>query len=182
MSGMEASVTDRAVIAHHEAGHAVTAVLRGGNVIEIEVTQERQRKGLTVYETANEGDDKPWVAFAGPWAEARYSWPDLVLDSPLAVHPANGLSFIQHLLNTLCPDKNSWQQDILGFEESAFFDDPRNWPFIAMELEAYWPTVRAIAQRLLDGREVTSADIWQELIEGAHRSQDEGTRHVDNDD
>lgn len=57
------------VTAHHEAGHAVAAVLRGGTLVSITVSDDgetgftRHRSGVF---------DAGFIAYAGQWAEATY--------------------------------------------------------------------------------------------------------------
>ena len=65
--------------AHHEAGHAVAAVARGGELVDVFlgtaywsiVDSTADTPGGTVHRAAWAA--QPFVTFAGPWAEARWT-------------------------------------------------------------------------------------------------------------
>lgn len=68
----------RLIDAHHEAGHAVAAVMRGGVVHHIKlgdstdaglIDPDRESVGVTRHTSTR--NNQPFVAFAGPWAEWR---------------------------------------------------------------------------------------------------------------
>lgn len=58
------------VAAHHEAGHAVAAVMRGGSELT-SVSVDRDRPGHGIAWSRLHLWDRPFVIWAGPWAEAR---------------------------------------------------------------------------------------------------------------
>jgi len=76
--------------AHHEGGHSVAAVARGGELSNVHLGKadwtnpddSGGEPGETCHESAQK--DRPFVTFAGPWAEAKWTVehlePDLDFD------------------------------------------------------------------------------------------------------
>ncbi|MGE5696258.1 MAG: hypothetical protein ACM4D3_13810 [Candidatus Sericytochromatia bacterium] len=77
VAAVSASATARH--AHHEAGHSVAAVARGGTLIRASLgnadcstlDDSADTSGGTVHRT--EYADQPFVTFTGPWAEAMWT-------------------------------------------------------------------------------------------------------------
>ncbi len=78
-------------IAHHEAGHAVAAVARGGELLSITLGKVDWDGDPELDEPGgcrhiSDPRNAPFVTFAGPWAEARWQTtqdPALSLDEAL---------------------------------------------------------------------------------------------------
>ena len=76
VAAVSASAT--AKTAHHEAGHAVAAVARGGTLIKVHLGKvdwttrddSRDKPGETHHDTTSANE--PFVTFAGPWAQAMW--------------------------------------------------------------------------------------------------------------
>lgn len=67
-------IDQRVITAHHEAGHAVAAEMRGdGEVRALAIEPTDQYLGKTWFRA--KPADLAFVTFAGPWAEARCRWP-----------------------------------------------------------------------------------------------------------
>lgn len=67
-------VEERLLTAHHEAGHAVAALMRGdGELRSITIEPTAAYLGHTGYR--GKPCDAAFVTYAGPWAEARAQWP-----------------------------------------------------------------------------------------------------------
>ncbi len=76
MSATDNDFRQRHSIAHHEAGHAVAALMRGsGELLSITIEPTDDYLGRTSHLGNPWGDDDMFVTFAGPWAEARARWP-----------------------------------------------------------------------------------------------------------
>jgi hypothetical protein len=67
-------VSELEVTAHHEAGHAVAAMMRGGGeFVSVTIEPTADHLGFTRYR--GHAWDRAFVIYAGPWAEARVQWP-----------------------------------------------------------------------------------------------------------
>lgn len=60
------------VTACHEAGHAIAALLRGGELLSVSIMPTREHLGKT--RSRGNPSDNSFVTYAGPWAEARGGW------------------------------------------------------------------------------------------------------------
>lgn len=70
---------ERLLTAHHEAGHAVAALMRGGGQLRsITIEPTTTYLGHTGYR--GKPCDTAFVTYAGPWAEARAQWVRPTLD------------------------------------------------------------------------------------------------------
>jgi hypothetical protein len=116
--------------AHHEAGHAVAAVLRGGEVLHVLVGDptdeglidaEREWKGVVRHRSMSW--DVPFIAFAGPWAQWR-------------IGTETGYD--------------------TGYDTDEFWTRVDIW---AGELEHVWPAIRAVAALALSGDPVDTGVI-----------------------
>ena len=64
----------RHLTAHHEPGHAVAALMRGGGEL-VSVTIEPTAEYAGHTGLRSKPFDIAFVTYAGPWAEARAQWP-----------------------------------------------------------------------------------------------------------
>jgi hypothetical protein len=69
---------ERYLTAHHEAGHAVAALLRGAELTSITIDPTPERAGYTGFR--GKRWDSQFFTYAGPWAEARSQWTEDSLD------------------------------------------------------------------------------------------------------
>lgn len=161
---------DRTMTAYHEAGHAVASVMRGGSELRsVTLTPGHpDHRGQTWHSSA------PWdagfIAWAGPWAQARASWGDLPLDG----EDDDLLTFDDYLVGAVLTGGHedaaaveaSHEQLAEQLAASGLPADPairwnmeHTW---SHELERAWPAVQSVAGWLTDGRTVTD-----ELVRGA---------------
>jgi hypothetical protein len=154
----------RYLTAFHEAGHAVAVVLRNGTVVAIAIEPE---PGETHYgATDHHGPTwaNPFIAYAGPWAEARVQWPDIEISSTddhgrsfgdyvraAFENSADAATYAEYL-----PHEESWSQDA----PPTFAAKTSMWN---AELEDHWLAVRAVALRLFSG-EVLRHDVVRDLV------------------
>ena len=161
--------------AHHEAGHAVAVVHRGGHLVEVYLgtvedwTDRRNRPpnpgsaetgGATVHRTRLE--HQPFCTFAGPWAEARWS----VENEPEVHDLVEALGYAWE--NSYDGDGAKYEGRIetltniaadLGFSVIA-----RVWESEWIEeLDELWPAVCEVAESLLAGETVTHDTIHAAL-------------------
>lgn len=150
----------RPVAAHHEAGHAVAAVMRGGYFTQCTVDPP---------ETHVLAWDRPFCFFAGMWAQARYSWAqrDDDDDDPgddestsfeaylTAVYAGNLDGDVAEL--ELCDAEDEWRAEEIAEAAGVTVDDVRDrreraW---VRDLERVWPAIQRVAGMLLAGQAVT---------------------------
>ncbi|MGO9350786.1 MAG: hypothetical protein ACLP3C_08120 [Mycobacterium sp.] len=127
--------------AHHEAGHAVAAVMRGGVVHHLKLGDptdagllDAERESIGVTRQTSDSWNVPFMAFAGPWAEWRLGtetgetkdW-DLVWDW-LDADSDNGRDALG--------DYTLMDYDNLTEAQIAIWTD---------ELERHWPAIVAVA-------------------------------------
>jgi hypothetical protein len=148
--------------AHHEAGHAVAAVVRGGKLVHVHMESARQWDGRTegiagVTRHMSHRNNQPFVIFAGVWADAKWqvsNEPDIDGDEPLDVMN----EYLWPELNFAQGD-DGWEYEsrVLEFEslsaELGFSNNiPRSWEFDwANELNDLWPAICAVATMILEG-------------------------------
>ena len=60
--------------AFHEAGHAIAVALSGGKVVSISLDPGKCRYYI------NENDSDGFIAYAGPWAAARFTGSDVFIE------------------------------------------------------------------------------------------------------
>lgn len=145
----------------HEAGHAVAADLRGGTVRSIAIKQPGLNPGHTDIRWSSTHDKRrntAFVAFAGPWAEARASW---TADDPIWADDASRRAFDEAVgeafrenpddFNLYEPDEALADAFLGGSRQLPTARDPR-WH---LELEALWPAMQKLARMVL--RSDTSA-------------------------
>lgn len=163
MSGfdLEAFLTrQRYQTAHHEAGHAVAAVARGGTFdgLTIEATTTRDGRVHVTYERRHHD----FVTFAGPWADARVDWGD----RPPNGVDADGSTFHDYLRASLRVNADDLRLYVPSrnlptelFEADSFGGDAPEIPLARdeswyAELESYWPTMQLMADMVLRGEHV----------------------------
>ena len=159
---------ERIIYAHHEAGHVVAAVMRGGTELHSVTLGEIHGWGLT---RSRQWWDHGFIVWAGPWAEARYLWGE----RPLDVEDEDGAMFADHVGGVLMGQSGP------GGDLSEYMAamEARNWMMMAslgpdsvremewgseqhwlLEMEEQWKVVRTIAARLHRGDRITDADVW----------------------
>lgn len=160
--------TQRDIAAHHEAGHAVAATMRGDSSVTSVELGEMHGTGLTW--TRSKGFDSAFVAWAGPWAEARFIWPDgqdlttvdeqgrtflEVVDIALGLQPADHAPVVaeESRLATIQPPEGMEHQALLRDQYRVWSD----------ELHGVWPAIRWVAEALLDQRTLSDAEVRQAL-------------------
>jgi hypothetical protein len=150
--------------AHHEAGHAVAAVVRGGYVVEIQLgrvdwlshEETDDEIGFVRHRTAL--TNQPFVTFAGPYAEAKW----MVESDPDVDDLNDAIDY-------------AWSNNSDG--DSAKYDDftaplrelaaelglspvgpawEMQW---SDELDDLWPVIVEVAAMLLRGEDVTHAQV-----------------------
>jgi hypothetical protein len=148
----------RIEIAHHEAGHAVAAVLCGGTVHHLKLAVDLSDAGLLdpdreligVTRLTSASRDAPFVSFAGPWAQWRHGTETGSDDYD------TDLSDWLHL-----DDEITGRDDPHGDYTAMDFDNLSDelidvW---TRELERLWPMIAAVAALALDGQPVNTAVI-----------------------
>lgn len=162
--------TQRHLTAIHESGHAVASVMRGGSSFRsLDLSRADDGHGLTLHRS--KPADVPFIAYAGPWAEARYQWPaDVARDG----EDDDGLTFDDYVTGVLLgqPDDTAalapHEQQVQQLRAAGVDVDP--FAVWHMELERVWPAVQRIAARLLAGELIDDADVRHavEAADGAH--------------
>ncbi|MEB3023924.1 M50 family metallopeptidase [[Mycobacterium] crassicus] len=159
----------RTLTAHHEAGHAVAAVMRGGTQLHyVNVIQDGDTLGFTHY--SGRRCDEAFIAYAGPWAEARAQWPI----SDLNDEDDDGCTFPDYVtgafLTNIDGDAEAYQSalkaELLGPPDPELLTAREGiW---GRELQRAWPVVQQVAQLLAaDGADMYhSADhrAWHDVI------------------
>ena len=157
--------------AHHEAGHAVAVIVRGGTLIDVFLgtadwstdDTSADTPGGTRHQT--EFPAEPFVTFAGPWAEAMWT--------------VEHYDHVDELWEAL---DFAWQNnsdgDTVKYEarvsllsaaaaQLGFPIIGRDWEVDwAAELEPLWPAVCQVAALLIDNQSVTH-DVVQSLVADA---------------
>lgn len=141
--------------AFHEAGHAVAVILRSGTIIAIAIRPDggETHHGATDHYGADWAN--PFIAYAGPWAEARVQWSR----GDIGATTSDGRTFKDFVrlafegsadaatYAAYLPHEEAWSQDPPTFEaKTARWDE---------ELEDHWSVIRAVAAELLSGGTVT---------------------------
>jgi hypothetical protein len=157
-----AAVSARATArrAHHEAGHAVAVIARGGTLLGVWLAStddpSADTQGITRHDTAWEA--QPFVTFAGPCAEAMWT----------VEHDDDFDDFYEALdyawLNNGDGDTNMYEDRVSLFSAAAemlgFATIRRAWEvdWVA-ELEPLLPAMREVAALLIDGQSVTHEQV-----------------------
>ncbi|WP_077080446.1 hypothetical protein [Mycobacterium numidiamassiliense] len=155
----------RARDSHHEAGHAVAVVARGGTLVQSSLAPaqwsgEPAVHGATEHQTADE--NRAFVTFTGPWAEARW-----LLENEIYGHAdlAQALAYVWRHHDS--GDRIFYVNHVNQFSEhdlhGEFALTYRPWEEAWItELTPLWPAVCEVAGWLTDGQTVT-----HEMVEGA---------------
>jgi hypothetical protein len=144
-----------AVITHHEAGHAVAALMTVDNKLDDQLTVTAtlvNGRGTGKGDLLVSGDHPVQAAFifyAGPWAEARVQWgkPVHTLDDT----NVEGLSF-REAVKAAFDDAPHFggSSDGAYYARLAVADTrvPDSEPYWTGELERAWPVIRVLADAL----------------------------------
>jgi hypothetical protein len=167
-------------LAHHEAGHAVAAVTRGGRLLKVHLGKvdwtdadtSRDEPGETHHWTT--GENAPFVTFAGPWAQAMwmaehdpdladtdcyeilgYAWDD-ALDGDGAKYDA-AVASLEGAVSAMA--------SVLGFPGPVHV--PPSWEtYWIEELQLLWSTVCEVAALLIDGQTVSHGAVLAAIARG----------------
>jgi hypothetical protein len=134
----------RVELAFHEAGHSVSAVVLGGVIYSAVVAAGGWigLQGLTTMDVMPLGERTAEIAFAGPWAEARWR----------AGRRPTQRDMYAVLDTTGCRDH---REHLIGETGVAMRVEPL--------LERCWPAVVKVAQKLLRDNEVRHDDVCRAL-------------------
>jgi excisionase family DNA binding protein len=147
------------LVAHHEAGHAVAAVMRGGGeLVSITIEPTDEYAGHTQTRLKPWSDDAAFVTYAGPWAEARFQWPLPTLHGD----DDDGCTFEDYIiaafLNNIDGDGKQYRDDLdrerqgYGKHYDRLVNVARREQFWSTrELEGVWPVMQSVAALLLAG-------------------------------
>ncbi|SKE15021.1 DNA binding domain, excisionase family [Mycobacteroides abscessus subsp. abscessus] len=134
--------------AHHEAGHAVAAVHRGGFVQEVQLAGD-DPDDIGYVKHWSSPANAPFVTFAGPWAEAKWDTmtePDTTMDEALDLAWAENCDGDTDKYNALVDQLQAAADELgLGPIGAAWETDWQD------ELDELWPWIRCVAAELLDG-------------------------------
>jgi len=175
IAAAKASAASR--LAHHEAGHAVAAVARGGRVVEISLGSSdwstadttADEPGYVVHRTTE--TNAPFVTFAGPWAEAMWM---VEIDGECEdIYEALELAWT----NSPDGDGEKYGQRVAELHAAAELIGlhPLGTPWEAdweQELAELWPAVCEIADALLSGETVTDEVVTAALPRGRIAQRD----------
>ena len=154
--------------AHHEAGHAVAAVARGGELVDVFLgttdwstfDSTADTPGGTVHRAAWAA--QPFVTFAGPWAEARWTVendPDVA-----GIHEALEFAWSDNADGDTAKYESRVEMLSGVAVQLGFGPVGRVWELeCADDLELLWPAICKVAAVLIDGQPVTH-DIVRELV------------------
>jgi len=142
--------------AHHEAGHVAAGCLRATSLRWV---RRGAVPGEGLMTHTGPSWNTPFVAWAGPWAEARYSWGD----RPADAEDEDGLSFADRLAGVFHFHPADLQAVLAYGDELAQMlptdaavdlerAGEREW---TAEMERVWPAVEKVAARLLTGAKIT---------------------------
>lgn len=165
--------THRKVTAHHEAGHAVAAVMRGGSSLRSITLEPDGLGGLTLHRGFRW--DLGFIAYAGQWAEAYYADCAGILPRGLtaAEYLKSGLDEAREWLEYAHPDEteehDDWAHIVAHLDDMAAMmtavpahqrpTDDGVLSVWARELEAVWPAIQTVAARLLAGDVLEDSDV-----------------------
>jgi hypothetical protein len=159
----------REVTAHHEAGHAVAVVMRGGQLHYIDLTATDEYRGYTHF--SSKSCDSAFIIYGGLFAEARVKWPLADLDG----EDDDGCTFPNYVWGALSANidgdneayKAALDSESAAAELAPF--QPRREQVWRKELERVWPVIREVARlRLADGADMYHGPdhrTWHDTIE-----------------
>src|SRR4051812_27525150 len=159
----------------HEAGHAVAAVLRGGNIRSVTIVPTTDYSGHTWWR--GHAWDGPFISYAGPWAEARAAWPaHLPTDDDPEQADDAGCMFSDYVCAALagagCDDwvdvvnsvrrtQRALVQADPTFDVDLLANSEKVWRH---ELEEAWPLIVTLAGALLQ-HQVIDGDVAMRVLE-----------------
>jgi hypothetical protein len=158
------------------------AVMRGESRLK-SVALDEQRHGAGLTEHSSRSFDKAFIAFAGPWAEARYGWGDRALDD----HD-DGLYFDDHLFGVQMEqpadaailEAARAEARAAGVSPDSAWRTEQVW---RMELERVLSAIAAVAGALRAGATVTHEGV-ESLVDrafgndmGGEARDHQGRRH-----
>lgn len=149
---------EKEVITHHEAAHAVAALmtvvgkLNGGVSATIVAGRGAGNAKINGW-TSSEPVQGAFVFYAGPWAEARVQWQQPALEG-LEDIDANGRSFRDTVRAAFMEGVGS-TSDLACYNHMASIDPsiPERESDWSRELERAWEVIGTLAQKLRDGLE-----------------------------
>ena len=127
---------DEWAIAYHEAGHVVAAQICGIRWTSVVSVPHNTRSGIlgaTRHLPGAPSKDRAFVAWAGSWAQARYTGADLM--SVQEEYGDADMDIVSHLGWDLA-DEDEW----------------------ALALELHWPAIEALAERLVERGHIYADD------------------------
>jgi len=137
--------------AFHQAGHAIATALRDRSSLRpLTITATDDLRDSTCHRSP--GRDPGFVAWAGPWAQARAEWSEGPLDKV-----GDEFVFADHLLTAYLggghPDWVIVEQHFASLPWASMrAGTERVW---GMELSRMWPAIQQVAEWLLVGEPVT---------------------------
>lgn len=153
VSQPDESDRQRQVTAHHEAGHAVAACMRGGGSLT-SITIEPTTEHLGQTWTKHEPWDLAFITYAGPWAEGRAAWPAQL---PLDAEDHDGITLEDYVYGAWIRNPTDAADYQRALDQSAMPRDlvlatEQTW---CRELETHWPAICQVAASLINGQTVT---------------------------
>lgn len=168
MSSRWCPVNYQSITAHHEAGHAMAAVMRGAQLHYVSITADGDSLGFTHF--TGKCCDRAFITYAGPWAEARAQWPTNDLND----EDNDGNTFADHVVGAFLANidgdaevyQSALKSESLGPADPALLAVREGaW---GRELQRVWPVIQRTARLLqVDGADMYhSADhrTWHDAI------------------
>lgn len=154
--------------AYHHAGHAVAAAMRGLGRFDDALLASTPEGAPGLDWADAPAPALPFVAYAGPWAQARAGW----AEAGYTGEDERGRHFEDHVADLLlgCPEDAMAvalaEYDVASLLRDGGADDDECWRWVRGvlfawrgELEDMWPVVGAVAGDLLAGRAVSMAAV-----------------------
>lgn len=158
---------DRTLTAYHEAGHAVASAMRGDSTLVSAMLTDGSslHRGITHHRSKRV--DWPFIAWAGPWAQAKAAWNADTEDERW------GLEFADYLAGAFLDGgrddaaavaAHRLELNGMGLDAATARALAANTELIwAQEMEQAWPAVVAVARTLLAGDALSHADVIRAL-------------------
>jgi len=146
-----------ALITHHEAGHAVAALMTVDGDLDGSATVTLVcGRGTGNVNPARGVPSEPaqaaFIFYAGPWAEARVQWAKAALDC-LGDTTDDGTSFRETVVAAFKNANLGGVSDLAMYNQQVSADPsiPGREPDWSHELERAWPIIQSLANALRDG-------------------------------
>ena len=151
---------------HHEAGHAVAAVMRGHELRALTVEATEEFRGFTGYR--GRPVDDAFIGWAGPWAQGRALWRGDAGGDSLTLDAVDeeGIEFRDYISAAFLTggDGDLHAVDRYVDELSGLgLDLPSPEATWCRELELVWPVILGVAARLLHGESITHQMVEEAL-------------------